>query len=109
VRREQINLSFVITSHLPVASASVKSASVKSPTMESAKGMAEMVRCESMPDEVVPAIIVVVVNPSDHKITTVEPSTRIVRAEATKVRAFKRTKISVTGASAEQKDCRCGH
>jgi hypothetical protein len=77
--------------------------------MESAKGMAEMVRSESMPDEVVSAIIVVVVNPSDHKITTVEPSARIVRAEATKVRAIIGSKITVTGASAEEKDCRCGH
>jgi hypothetical protein len=77
--------------------------------MEAAKGMAEMVRCESMPGEVVSAIIVVVVSPPVYKITTEVPSARIVRAEATKVRAIKRTKISVTGASAEQKDSRCGH
>jgi hypothetical protein len=87
----------------------VAATSVKFPTMESANGVAVMPRCDSMPDEMVSARIVVVVNPSVHKITTVEPSARIVRAEATKVRATKDTKITVTGASAQEKDCRCGH
>jgi hypothetical protein len=73
-------LSFVISSRLPVAAA------VESSGVESAESMAssEMSCAETMPEEVV---------------------SPIVRTEATDVR----TKKGITGASAEQKHCRCGN
>jgi hypothetical protein len=80
-------------------------------SMESAEGMAscKMPRAETMPEEVVSPIMIVVVNSSDHKIVVVERSVRIVRTEATDVRAIIRTRNKgITSASTEQKNCSCG-
>jgi len=73
-----------------VAAATMEPASVKPTAMETAETMAgsEMSRTEIMPKEMV---------------------SPIVRTETTEIRTTNRTKKSVAGASAEQKDCGCGN